>query len=47
MALGSDLHGADEKGYQRFIDAKKRLGDLHRQIMERSAVLLEGAEYLN
>lgn len=47
VALGSDLHGADEKGYQRFIDAKKRLGDLHRQIMERSAVLLEGAEYLN
>ncbi|MBQ9085946.1 MAG: hypothetical protein IJY47_02030 [Clostridia bacterium] len=47
VALGSDLHGADTKSYEKFILAKKRLGDIHDQIMERTAALLSNAEYLN
>ena len=46
VALGSDLHGADEKSYGRFMAAEKRLGDLYGRIMERTAALLEGAEIL-
>ncbi|MBQ8330884.1 MAG: hypothetical protein IJX94_00095 [Clostridia bacterium] len=47
VALGSDLHGTDKKTYQKFIDSKKRLGDTFDVIMERSAKLLESAEYLD
>ena len=46
VALGSDLHGADKKSYQRFLSSQKRLGDTFWQIMDRSASLLEGAVYL-
>ena len=46
VALGSDLHGADEKSYDRFLASKKRLGQGFQQIMARTAALLEGAEYL-
>ncbi len=44
VALGSDLHNADEKTYLRFATAEKKLGVLHGEIMERTAVLLSDAQ---
>lgn len=44
VALGSDLHNVDEKTYLKFVTAKKHLGSLHEEIMERSAELLENAK---
>lgn len=46
VALGSDLHGADKKDYERFLAAEKRLGDTFEIIMRRSAALLENATAL-
>ena len=46
VALGSDLHGADEKTYARFLASQKRLGNTFDQIMARSATLLRDAEYI-
>ncbi len=43
VALGSDLHNLDEKSYQKFLTADKKLGALHPTVMARSAALLEGA----
>ncbi len=46
-AVGSDLHGADEKGYAHFVSACEALGE-HADGVERSMIkLLEGAEKLN
>jgi protein-tyrosine phosphatase len=46
VALGSDLHGADEKSYERFLASRKRLGENFDRIMARTKALLDGAEYL-
>lgn len=46
VALGSDLHNATPKQYERFVAAKHRLGALHDEIMERSQTLLAQAIYL-
>lgn len=46
VALGSDLHGVDEKSYKQFLASQKRLGEGFHLIMERSVALLDGAEYL-
>lgn len=43
VALGSDLHGADAKGYAQFVASQKRLGDTFDAIMARSAALLRNA----
>ena len=43
VALGSDLHEAENGGYQHFIKAKKRLGARADAIFARTAALLEGA----
>ena len=42
-ALGSDLHGADEKHYLKFASADKYLGKYAEEIMKRTAKLLDGA----
>ena len=44
VALGSDLHGTDERAYQKFVSAEKKLGALHGEIMEKSANLLKEAK---
>ncbi|MBR2354745.1 MAG: histidinol-phosphatase [Clostridia bacterium] len=46
VALGSDLHNTDEKAYQKFASADKKLGLLHAAIMERSTDLLRNAQSL-
>ncbi|MBQ8849086.1 MAG: hypothetical protein IJ011_01980 [Clostridia bacterium] len=45
-AVGSDLHGVDKKAYSQFVKARKKLGDEYTKIMERSAKLLDGAEFI-
>ena len=47
-ALGSDLHGADNKAYSAFASLKKHIGaDNYEKIMSRAAKLLENAEFIN
>ena len=43
VALGSDLHGAEQGGYKHFTRAVKRLGSTADAIFARSEALLEGA----
>lgn len=47
VALGSDLHGEDEKGYKKFATADKKIGDLRDRIMLRAESLLRNAEKMN
>lgn len=44
VALGSDLHGLDEKSYKKFATADKKIGDLRDRIMGRAERLLQTAE---
>ena len=44
VALGSDLHNANKRTYERFYNATRRLGDETSDIMRRSAELLKNAE---
>lgn len=46
VALGSDLHGNNPKSYKKFVDLRGILGDSFDKIMNRSASLLESAEYV-
>ena len=43
VALGSDLHGAEENGYAHFLSMRERLGVRAAQIFDRTAVLLRHA----
>lgn len=43
-AIGSDLHGADEANYKKFVKAQKILKDFYPSIMARSRSLLGEAE---
>ena len=43
-AIGSDLHGADQKDYKRFVSCKKILGEYFDVITSRTAELLKDAE---
>ncbi|MBQ9112816.1 MAG: hypothetical protein IJY08_04470 [Clostridia bacterium] len=43
-AVGSDLHGVDDKLYKKFATADKHLRDHLQTVMARSARLLEGAQ---
>ena len=45
-AIGSDLHGVDEKIYKKFVKAQKVLKDHYPTVMARSADLLSGAQLL-
>jgi protein-tyrosine phosphatase len=46
VALGSDLHGNSSKYYKKFVELRNILGDSFDTIMNRSASLLENAEYV-
>ncbi len=45
-AIGSDLHGVDEKKYKKFAKAEKILGEHYASIMLRAQSLLADAEYV-
>ena len=45
-AVGSDLHGVDEKLYKKFATIDKHLHEYFKKIMSRSAKLLEPAEFI-
>ena len=45
-AIGSDLHGADQKCYRQFVRSQRRLGKQFGEIMTRSEKLLSGAELI-
>ena len=45
-AVGSDLHGVDEKLYKKFATIDKHLHEHFKKIMSRSAKLLEPAEFI-
>lgn len=46
-ALGSDLHGADERAYKDFLQASNLLGEYAEEINRSMLKLLEGAKYLS
>lgn len=46
VAVGSDLHGADERSYKDFVTAAKRLGDHAERIEASMRRILSGAEVL-
>lgn len=46
-AFGSDLHGYKKNHYVPFVKITKRLGKLFDDVMDRSAMLLEGATFLD
>ncbi len=45
-AIGSDLHGADEANYKKFIKAEKILKEFYPTIMDRSRMLLGEADVI-
>ncbi len=34
--IGSDIHGKDERAYKRFANARKKIGDAHYEVVEKS-----------